>query len=509
MGAAMPTVADVLARRVARSGPGLAVVDGAHRVTWGALARMVGAMAGRLAALGLVPGDRVGMIAPNGLAFVVLVHAAARQGLVLCGLNHRLAPVELAAILRDCAPRAVFFDPAMAALAGAALAGLPVHAEPLTAAECLGADHPAPPAPAVGPDDPLVLVYTSGTTGLPKGAVLSHAQMVWASLTMVPSLDARAGDVHLLPVPLFHVGGLSFAVHAAHLGMTLVLPGAWRAAPVLDLIAAEGVNHFFAVPTMLADLLPAVAADPGRARSLRWVLTGGAPLPAALARAYGALAVPVLQTYGATETGGPGLCVDPAHAVAKAHTIGRPFFHTEMRLVDDADRPVPPGTPGALQLRGGHLFGGYWQNPEATVAAFAPGGWFRTGDIAVQDDDGFVLLVDRAKNLIISGGENIWPAEVERALEAHPDVAEVAVVGLPDPRWGEAVCAVVVARPGAAVTLESLIEFGAPQLARYKLPRALRLVAGLPRNATGKLVRPQIAAMAATTPPDAPAPSPR
>ena len=494
--AAMPTVGDLLARRVQRSGGDLAVVDGAHRVDWATLDRMVGAMAARMDALGLRPGDRVGMIAPNGLAFLVLFHAVARQGLVLCGLNHRLSAAELATILRDCTPRLVFHDPAVSDLAAGACGAAGVPLAPLDAAQCLDAQDASPPAPAVGPDDPLVLVYTSGTTGLPKGAVLTHGQMVWASLTMVPSLDWRAGDVHLLPVPLFHVGGLSFAVHATHLGARLILPGAWRPEAVAGLIADEGVNHFFAVPTMLADLLPALQHAPDRATSLRWVLTGGAPLPTALARAYAAIGLPVLQTYGATETGGPGLCVDPAHAVAKAHTVGRPFFHTEVRLVDEAGHPVPAGSTGELQVRGGHLFAGYWRNPDATEAAFAPGGWFRTGDIAVQDEAGFVRLVDRAKNLIISGGENIWPAEVERVLEAHPDVADVAVVGVPDPRWGEVVCAVVVPRPGATVTLPALEGFAAPQLARYKLPRALVLADRLPRNATGKLLRASLADLA-------------
>jgi fatty-acyl-CoA synthase len=234
-------------------------------------------------------------------------------------------------------------DPAFAGLAGAmAVPGLRILTSGAFAAL------PAGPAPAaqVAPDDLVLLVYTSGTTGRPKGVAITHDQMLWASLTMVPTLDMRPGDVHLLPVPMFHVGGLSFTVHAVHLGLTLAIPPRWEAGAVLDLIAREGVAHFFAVPVMLADLLDAPGFAPEKLGSVRWAMGGGAPVPVGLIRRYAALGIPLLQTCGATETCGPGMVLDAANALEKAGSVGKGFFHTEIRLVDD-EGPNPPPSPMA------------------------------------------------------------------------------------------------------------------------------------------------------------------
>lgn len=501
------TVGNLLARRAQLSADAPAVIAGTTRMSFVELDRAANRHAHALMALGVKKGDRIGVLAPNGAEFCILFYAAARIGAVCCGLNYRLAPAELAVIVNDSQFELMFVDPGFAALADDATAGIAgvrmiamggAHLQDIMA----GLPDSLPSVQPVAPDDPLLLVYTSGTTGRPKGAVITHDQIFWASLTIGQTVDYRQGDAHLLPVPMFHVGGLSFTVHFVHAGATLVIPERWDAHHVLDLIEAEKVRHFFSVPTMLTDLLKAARAAPERLRSVRWILSGGAPVPPSLVREYGALGIPVMQSYGATETCGPGICVDAAHATAKAGAIGLPFFHTECQLIDDDGNEPAQGSFGEILLRGRHVFAGYWKNPEATAEALTADGWFRTGDIGYADEDGYIFLVDRRKNMIITGGENVYPREVEQVLEQHPAVSEIAVVGIPDPRWGEAICAVVVARADAFVTLEELNLFAADRVARYKLPKQLRLCSELPKNVTGKLLRAEIRAIVETMVPE-------
>jgi fatty-acyl-CoA synthase len=316
--------------------------------------------------------------------------------------------------------------------------------------------------------------------------------MFWVSATMAATHDYAPGDVNLVPTPLFHVGGLSFATLFVHMGATLLLPRAFEPGAVLRLVAAEKVAHFFAVPAMLRALLEHPDFAAADLSSLRWILCGGAPVPTALIAAFAARGVPVMQTYGATETAGPATAVDRDHASSKAGSAGLPYFHTDLRIVGRGGAEVPAGAIGEIQVRAPHLFAGYWRNPEATAAAFA-GDWLKTGDLGRRDAEGYLYIVDRAKDVVISGGENVYPAEIEAVLAAHPGIAEVAVVGLPDPEWGEVPCAVVVAKPGETVSLEGIREFCAGKLARFKLPRRIAVSAApLPRNATGKLLKAEI-----------------
>jgi fatty-acyl-CoA synthase len=345
-------------------------------------------------------------------------------------------------------------------------------------------------AEAPGDDDPLLLMYTSGTTGRPKGAVLTHRQMFWASATVVYTMDIRHSDVMLLPTPMYHIGGMCFVTILVHQGAAGVALPAWDPGEALRLVQAERVTHFMGVPTMLAGLLghPAfAAADLG---SLRWVLASAAPVPPDLIRAFAARGVVMQQSYGLTETAGPATVLSAELALEKAGSAGLPYFHTQVRVVDPDGRDAPPGEPGEIWIRGPHVITGYWQNPAATAAAFADG-WFRSGDVGYRDADGCLYVVDRKQDMIISGGENVYPAEVENVLFAHPAVKELAVIGVPDAVWGEAVCAVVVPwDPAAPPSLEDLRRFCDGRLARYKLPRRL-VVRGdaLPRNPTGKLLK--------------------
>lgn len=493
-----PTLGALLTRRAAATPHRQAVLAADGTADWASLSEGADRAAAVLAAAGIGRGDRVGLLLPNGRLFAEAFFGLARLGAVACGLNTRLGAAELAAIGADSGMTLLLHDAAFAVQADAIAKACPdlgTLQAGLFREQAAQVSEPTTLESAVAPDDLVLLVYTSGTTGRAKGVAITHDQMLWASLTMVPTLDMRPGDAHLLPVPMFHVGGLSFTVHAAHLGLTLVMPPRWDPEGILAQIEQEGVAHFFAVPTMLADLLDAPGFAPARLRSLRWVMGGGAPVSPALIRRYAELGIPLLQTCGATETCGPGLVLDAAHAIDRAGSVGRGFFHTEVRVIDEeTGAEAPPFGKGEIQLRARHIASGYWNAPEATQETFLPDGWFRTGDIGFRDAEGFVTLLDRRGNKIITGGENVYPAEVEGVLAALPEVSDVAVVGLPDPRWGECVAAVIVPREGAIPDLERVQHACSQVLARYKHPRRVILRERLPRNATGKLLRSQLVA---------------
>jgi len=492
MRTAASNISDILSRRATMSGTDRAVIAADGSCDFAGLEAGSARMAAAFAALGIEPGDRVGLLLPAGLAFAQAFFALARLGAIVCPLNARLSAAELADILALSGIRLLLHHHEFSSTADALhLARPDVQRQELGDLDHLADTAPLPVFHPCQPTDPVLLVFTSGTTGRPKGVVITHDQMLWASLTMVPTLDMRQGDVHLLPVPLFHVGGLSFLVHCVHLGMALVIPPRWESEAVLTLIERERVAHFFAVPVMLADLLDAPGFTPERLKSVRWVMGGGAPVPIALIRRYGDLGIPLLQTMGATETCGPGVVVDSPNALRKAGSVGRGFFHTELRLRDETGVSPETGVPGEIQLRARHIASGYWNDPDATAQSFLPDGWFRTGDIGLMDEDGFVTLVDRARNKIITGGENVYPAEVERCLADLPGVLDVAVIGLTDPRWGEVVVAVIVAN-GPPPTVETIKVACDGRLAGYKHPRRVVLRTALPRNATGKLLRMQL-----------------
>ena len=488
-----------LATRARLDGGRPALIADERRLTFAELDREACRAANVLRDHGVGTGDRVAVLLRNGVDYVALYYAAAKIGAILCGINWRLAAPEVDFILGDAEPKLLIHDAEFApTIESRGCRGFPVYDVGAEDGDCyrarLRAASDRDPSDAADPDAALVLVYTSGTTGRPKGAVLTHRQMFWASATMAASHDYKRGDVNLVPTPLFHVGGLSFATLFAHMGATLLLPRAWEPGSVLRLIAAERVNHFFCVPAMLRLLLDHPDFGAADLASLRWILCGGAPVPADLIAALGRRGIPVQQTYGATETAGPATLVDLGHVASKPGSAGLPYFHTELRVVDKSRRELPADETGEVQIRAPHVFAGYWRNPEATAAAFA-GDWLRTGDIGRRDGEGYLTIVDRAKDVIISGGENVYPAEIEAVLREHPGISEVAVVGVPNAEWGEVPCAVIVPASGQRPTLDDLQKFCAGKLARYKLPRRIELrTAPLPRNASGKVLKPALRA---------------
>ncbi len=485
-------IGELTARRARLDGGRPAFACGDLRVDFAELEERAIRVAHALAALGIAKGDRFAVLMRNGIELVSLYYAAAKIGAVLCPLNWRLAPPEVGRILDHSQAKLLLFDREFAAAAEALpeLVGLgdSIPVNPDFAQRAATATTTALPAATVGADDPLLLAYTSGTTGLPKAAVLSHRRMLWTSLTMAATLDYSRRDVDLIAAPLFHVGGLSFATLSVHLGACSVLLPAWDPSAVLRLIAEQRINHFFAVAAMVKTLVSHADFAVADLSSLRWVMAGGAPVPVALIEAFAARGIPLVQSYGATETGGPATVVDIDHALTKAGSAGLPFFHTDVRVASDAGSVARSGEVGEIQVRGPHI-APYWRDSK-TTAATRVGGWFRTGDLGYLDADGYLYVLGRGSELIVSGGENVYPAEVEAALADLPGIEEVSVIGVPDARWGETVCAVVVPTEGHEISLQAVRAHCAGRIAGYKTPRRLVVEKRrLPRGATGKIRR--------------------
>jgi fatty-acyl-CoA synthase len=436
-------------------------------------------MAARLRALGASAGERVALAVPSGPAYLALYFAAAKIGAILLPLNTRLAPPELAFQLEDAQVCLAVVDRRLAVPErpgtrrvdlGEFLASLPERS-------------PEPPL-APGGDAPQTLLYTSGTSGQPKGALLPHRKTLYNTLNAEQYFGLSGADVVVIPVPLFHSYGLKIlAVPTVFCGATAVLVERFDPLGLQETIAAQRATLLGAVPIMYQRMLRAGL----RARqlaSLRLAFSAGAALDPALVRAYHDAGVALIEGYGQTETS-ILCCMDPANALAKAGSVGRPVRHGEIRIADERGESVAPGVTGEVLVRGPICMLGYWRRPEETRES-VQNGWHRTGDLATMDGDGYVRLVGRRKDLYISGGENVYPAEVERVLEQHPDIAEAAVVGIADPEWGETGRAYVVCPP-EAFDPAALAGFVRSQLAHYKCPKQWIRVEALPRTASGKV----------------------
>ncbi len=492
-----------LRRRAAITGARAAVREPSRTLSYEALEERCARCAGWLGARGVARGDRVALLLGNGTPFLEAVFAAARLGAIAVPINTRLAPPEVRELLDDAEPTVLLHDAALGPLAERACIGAAKPPQRLAVGDpgdayeqALAASEPHRAVAAVSPDAPMILMYTSGTTGVPKGALLPHRKTLFNALNAQLFLDLSGRDRVLVPVPLFHSFGLQIlAIPALYAGSSLVLERHFDAATLWDTIAAEGITVFGGVPTQFGALLDALDAGPRRdLAALRFAFTAGSAMPVDRIHALHDRGILVKQGYGQTETS-ILCCLDAGDAIRKAGSVGRPVFHAEIRIVRaaDLDRPaaawtdVEPGETGEIIVRGPITMTGYWRRPDATTEVLLEAGWLRTGDLATVDGEGFVTLVGRARELFISGGENVYPVQVEQCYAEHPAVREVAVVGMPDPRWGEVGCAYVVLAEGATLEPDALRSWGRERLASFKIPRHFVAVDALPRTVTGKI----------------------
>lgn len=481
----MTHVPDWLAHRAAVTPERFALSQGGERLTYAQLDDQASALAAWMADIGVAPGDAVALLLSNSLQSAIAIHAVSRAGAVVVPLNTRLTPGELAWQLADAGARVLLFDDANRKAAAAAATSATVRAYPLPSPAAL-------PARAVPPrrfalEAPHSIVYTSGTTGRPKGAVLTFGNQLWSAMASAFNLGLHAGDVWVACLPFFHVGGLTILMRAVLYGIEVLVHPRFDAADVNRSLDEGKGTIVSVVATMLRRMLDE-RHDAPYPPTLRTVLVGGGPVPLDLLERCARASVPVVQTYGLTEACSQVCTLAPEDALRKLGSAGKPVLGVELRIVDDTGRDCPPGTPGEIWVRSPTIMAGYHGRPDETARRLR-GGWLATGDIGYLDAEGYLYVLDRRDDLIVTGGENVAPAEVERVLCQYPGVSAAAVVGLPDTEWGQRVVAAVELQPGVAVTPYELLEFARERLAGYKCPREVRVLPEIPKTASGKILR--------------------
>ncbi|MBE3559399.1 MAG: long-chain fatty acid--CoA ligase [Ktedonobacteraceae bacterium] len=447
------------------------------------------------------PGDRVAILTHNCSDYFEILYACGKIGALLVPLNWRLALPELQGILQDCTPRALIYDDTFVEVASALGEGLPVPPLSLTGKGPGGEGGYEDTLASISdqsivmPARPLdahwYILYTAGTTGRPKGVIQTFGMALFNYLNIGLAINLTAADVTLNALPVFHTGGNNLYTNPTFLvGGTAIIQRQFDAAQTIKLLA-ERVTVFFGVPAMYLFISQHPTFGNTDFSHMRSWACGGAPMPLSLLELYAGRGIYIRQGFGMTETGPTVFLVDEAHAVSKAGSVGRPQIFVDVRIVDQKGQDMPLGEMGELLIKGPAVTPGYWGLPEVTARTIEDG-WLHSGDVARRDEDGYYYIVDRLKDMFISGGENVYPAEVENVLFAHPAIAEATVIGMPDPRWGEVGLAVIVARPGHTLTEQEVIAFCQDKLARYKIPRSVVFVDALPRNAAGKVLKTEL-----------------
>jgi O-succinylbenzoic acid--CoA ligase len=494
---------DWLTRTAENQPEKLAIQSGAWRWTFAELADQAHHLAGQLATLGITDGSRVALLAGNSLAYVALVHALTRLGAIFIPLNTRLTRQELNWQIADARAVLLVSDPTMQERASELLVERPelplalLQTVPTGPASCQIHLHAPDNSPyketnfaartLLDLQATQAIMYTSGTTGYPKGVLITYGMQWWNALGSALNLGHGADDCWLACLPLFHIGGLSLLMKNVIYGIRIVLHEKFDEQAINRDMQTEGVTIISVVAVMLQRMLTALGSEARYSDTLRCVLLGGGPAPLPLLEACARLHIPVVQTYGLTEACSQAVTLAPGDALRKIGSAGRPLLPVQLQIRDEA-RVLPANQAGVIYLQGPTITPGYADRPEITAAAFH-NGWFCTGDLGYLDEEGYLYVLDRRSDLIISGGENIYPAEIESALLTYPDVAEAGVCGQSDPQWGQVPIAFVRLHPDRQCTPEAILQTVARHLARYKMPRALYIVAELPRNSSGKLLR--------------------
>jgi fatty-acyl-CoA synthase len=483
-----------------------------ERYTYAELNARANCLANWMRQLGVEKGDRVSILAHNCAAYVDLFYGLAKIGAILAPLNWRLVAPELVYIVNDCQPKVLVCGPEFTGLLaemrpeikvahfigveGARFEGASDYEEGLAAAS-----DAEPVRPPLDADDTYAILYTSGTTGRPKGAMIPHRQVLYNCLNTIASWGLTENDVSPVFTPLFHAGGLfAFLTPLFYVGGRILLFRAFDLDAIFQAILDEKCTVVLGVPTIFRMFMNHPGFPEADFRHVRFFISGGAPLPPELVQEWLALKGGVFrQGYGLTEVGANCFSMTDAESLPKLGSVGKPIFHSQMRLVNpDSGQEVPVGQEGELRIWGPHLCTGYWRNPEASAEALwydpadGSGPWFCTGDMARRDDDGFYYIIGRYKDMIKSGGENIYAAEVEAVFREHAAVADAALIGMPHETWGEVGLMVVVLEAGATATEEELKAFCGEHLARYKIPKQVVFADGLPYSSYGKVLKAEL-----------------
>ncbi len=494
----------ILSKRAQLTGSRIAYVgsESGLRLTFAELNGRANRIANALIDLGVSKGDRVGILMMNSAEYLESYFAIAKIGGVVVPLNWRLVADELEFILKDSGCTVLLYGDEFTALVDdlnsrgdktdinywihSQATHLPAFAKDYELLREAASD--AEPPIGAEDDDLLYIMYTSGTTGLPKGVVHTHTTTFWALVTWMVSADMHDRDVFLAALPMFHVGALTPITINVYCGTTSVVMREFEPARAWELIHEEKITTSILVPAMLNFMIQVPDLDDYDISSLRWIECGAAPLPVSLIEQYLAIGIDVQQIYGLTEACGPACIIAGEDAVRKIGSTGRGFFHTDIRVVTEDGSDVEPEEQGEVWVRGKHIMKEYWNRPDATAETITQDGWLRTGDVAMIDADGFIYIKDRIKDMIISGGENVYPAEIENVILSHPDVVEVAVIGQPSEKWGESPFAVVVSK-NDALTVDDILAHCDGKLARFKLPKGGAFIDVIPRNANGKVLK--------------------
>jgi fatty-acyl-CoA synthase len=474
-----------------------------HTTTYAALTSRVARLAHLLDGIGVVNGSRVAYLGGNHPAFLESLFATAALGAIFVPLNARLSTAEIGFMLGDSGAEVLLFGAASVPTVEQLDASTQPRLIAVDAAVPGALDYEAGIANAtdspidarVDLDDPCLIMYTSGTTGRPKGAILTHHNITWNCVNVLVDLDVRSDEVTLVTAPMFHTAALNMTCLPTLLkGGHLVIEPRFDADAVIETIARMRVTLLFGVPTMFTALTQSPKWASADLSSVRLLLCGGAPVPKSLITTYLERGLSFVQGYGMTETAPGVLIVDPHLSFETVGAAGVAHFFTDVQLVRDDGSPAAPGESGEVVIAGPNVMRGYWGLPDATDQAFLAGGWFRSGDVAVADESGVITIIDRVKDVYISGGENVSPAEVEKALCDHPAVVEAAIIGVADATWGEVGMAYVVLTPDVSVTEEELRAHLRTRLAGYKIPRSWVFLDSLPHTASGKVQKSQLRA---------------
>ena len=506
---------DIVREHARAQGNTIAFTYGDEEITFAELDEGANRVANGLVALGVKPGERVAFLGKNHPLYFEALLGAARVGAVMTPINWRLAPPEVAYILDNSQARVVFVGEGFADVLAA------IRGECPGIEQVIGIDAPdyrgtdfriwrdgfsaTVPTHRIRPEDDALQLYTSGTTGKPKGAVMTHGSILSSRDATASGDEMRnwqepiPGDVTLLAMPCFHISGTGTGIGTMVAGTNSIVLPEYDPTKALDLIQNYNISKIFLVPAAIQILLNHPRVNEVDFSRLKFVTYGASPIPLELMReAMRVLGCGFVQMYGMTETSGTIVALDPEDHVPEGsprmRSVGKPLGGVELKILDEAGNEVPTGTVGEIATRSSKNMRGYWNNPEATAATIDAEGWLRTGDAGYLDEDGYLYIHDRVKDMIISGGENVYPAEVENALYSHPKVADVAVIGVPDQKWGEAVKACVVVKEGETLTEAELIAHARTLIAGYKCPKSVDFIPALPRNPSGKILRRELRA---------------